>query len=379
MPKADLLTPIRPPKDLHPQFLNLISHAVFEPARGMLREVYAEFPDPDGNFVEQFQTSGIDARTFELFLFAMFKDLGHHIEREPRLDFILSRDGQEACVEAVIASPPPNDGIQPYTNDPPDRSPEELQEYREHEAVIRLGSPLFSKLQKKYWALPRALGKPLIFAIENFHAGALHFSDSTLSNYLFGLSSHSYHDADGKLITTHTLIDKHKSGTKEIPSGFFAQPNAENVSAVLFSNSGTIPKFNRMGHQGAYHSDAVRMIRWGTSYRFDPNSTSPEMFLYEVGDPSQGLESWREGTVLLHNPRAKHPVPRGWLGASVEQYVKGDRIVSEIAEPFHPYGSTTVIFPGNTPASLIQARMDEFVGRVLEQYPALRPDRDFEY
>jgi hypothetical protein len=66
------------------------------------------------------------------------------------------------------------------------------------------------------------------------------------------------------------------------------------------------------------------------------------MFLYEVGDPSQGLESWREGTVLFLNPRAKHPVPRGWLGASVEQYVEGDQIVSEMVEPFHPYGSTTV-------------------------------------
>jgi hypothetical protein len=376
MPKADLLTPIRRVKNLHPQFLNLISHDIYEPARGMLREVYAEFPDPDGNFVEQFQTSGFDARTFELFLFAMFKDLGHHIEREPRLDFILSRDGQEACVEAVIASPPRNDGIQPYTHDPPDRSPEELQE---QEMAIRLGSPLFSKLQKKYWALPRALGKPLIFAIENFHSGALHSADSTLSSYLFGLSSHWYHNADGKLITTHTPIDKHKSGTKEIPSGFFAQPDAENVSAVLFSNSGTIPKFNRMGQQGAYHSEAVRMIRWGTCYRFDPNSTSPEMFLYEVGDLSQGLESWREGTVLLLNPRAKHPVPRGWLGASVEDYVEGDQIVSKIAEPFHPYGSTTVNFPGNTPTSVIQASMDQFVGRVLEQYPELRPDRDFEY
>jgi hypothetical protein len=103
------------------------------------------------------------------------------------------------------------------------------------------------------------------------------------------------------------------------------------------------------------------------------------MFLHEVGDPSQGLESWREGTVLLLNPWAKHPVPRGWLGASVEQYVEDGEIVSEIMEPFHPYGSTTVNFPGNTPISIIQARMDEFVGRVLEQYPGLRPDRDFEY
>src|SRR5260370_38544040 len=187
--------------------------------------------------------------------------------------------------------------------------------------AIRLGSPLVSKLQKRYWTLPQAQGKPLIFAIENLHAGALHFGDTTLRNYLFGLSALWYHDASGKLIITHKPIDKHKAGTKEIPSGFFAQADAENVSAVLFSNSGTIPKFNRMGHQGPYHSDAVRMIRWGTSYRPDPNSAWPEMFLYEVGDPSQGLESWREGTVLFLNPRAKHPLPRGWLGASAEEYL----------------------------------------------------------
>jgi hypothetical protein len=41
-----------------------------------------------------------------------------------------------------------------------------------------------------------------------------------LRNYLFGLSAHWYHDADGKLIITHTPLD-----TKEIPSGFFAQPD----------------------------------------------------------------------------------------------------------------------------------------------------------
>jgi hypothetical protein len=178
MPKPELLTPVRPLKDLHPQFINLISHDVYEPARAMLREVCAEFPDPDGNFVEQFQTNGFDARTFELFLFAMFKDLGHHIERERRLDFILSRKGQTACVEAVVASPPPNHGIIPYTHDAPTRSPEELQGYLEQEMAIRLGSPLFSKLQKKYWTLPQTQGKPLIFAIENFHAGALHFGDT---------------------------------------------------------------------------------------------------------------------------------------------------------------------------------------------------------
>ncbi len=373
MPKRDLLTPIRQLKDLHPQFVALISNDLFKPARGMLREIYAEFPDPDGNFVEQFQTNGFDARTFEMFLFAMFKDLGHERGREPRLDFILTWKGQTACVEAVIASLPSNNGIIPYTHDAPTSTPQELQEYLQQEMAIRLGSPLYSKLKKKYWDLPQAKGKPLIFAIQNFHAGALHFAESTLTNYLFGLASHWYHDADGRLIITHAPIDKHKSGTKEIPSGFFAQPGAENVSAILYCNSGTVPKFNRMGQQGSYYSSKVRMIRWGTCYRHDPNATSPEMFLYEVGDPSEGLESWREGTVLIHNPRAKHPLGRGWLRASLEQHLEDGRIVSELAEPFHCYGSSTRIYPGDTPTAFLQAEMDEFVSRALEQYPELRP------
>lgn len=129
-----------------------------------------------------------------------------------------------------------------------------------------------------------------------------------------------------------------------------------------------------MGQQGRYHSEKVRMIRWGTCYRHDPNATSPEMFLYEVGDPSQGFESWREGTVLFHNPRARHPMPRDWLGAAVEQYLEDDRVITDLAEPFNPYGSTTVNFPGTTPTAFIQAKMDDFVRRVLSQYPTLTPE-----
>jgi hypothetical protein len=30
------------------------------------------YEDPDGNFIEQFQTTGFDARLWELYLFAMF-------------------------------------------------------------------------------------------------------------------------------------------------------------------------------------------------------------------------------------------------------------------------------------------------------------------
>lgn len=69
-----------------------------------------------------------------------------------------------------------------------------------------------------------------------------------------------------------------------------------------------------MGQEGAFRSNAVRMIRYGTCYRHDPNAALPAPFVYEVGD-GEWQETWREGTTLIHNPAALHPVPAGLLGA----------------------------------------------------------------
>lgn len=74
----------------------------------MRHELQKEFDDPDGNFVEQFQTTGFDARTFELFLFAMFRESGHAINRAySRPDFLLQKAGIGAWIEAVTANPAP--------------------------------------------------------------------------------------------------------------------------------------------------------------------------------------------------------------------------------------------------------------------------------
>jgi hypothetical protein len=146
---------------------------------------------------------------------------------------------------------------------------------------------------------------------------------------------------------------EHRTGDKFIPSGFFAQPNAENISAVLFCNTGTVAKFNRMGHQGSYHDPALRMIRWGSCFRHDPNATLPEGFLHEVGDPEAGLETWREGTVLIHNPFAIHKLPPEWFGAAVEDHMEKGQVVSTFREPFLPYGSLTENFDSTVPAEVI--------------------------
>ena len=58
------------------------------------------------HFVEQFQTSGFDARIFELYLHAYFESSGYVISRtRSNPDFILTRQRATVAVEATTSNP----------------------------------------------------------------------------------------------------------------------------------------------------------------------------------------------------------------------------------------------------------------------------------
>ena len=57
---------------------------------------------------------------------------------------------------------------------------------------------------------------------------------------------------DGKLVITNRDLKSHTFKGKTIESGFFSLPDAENVSAVVFSNAGTLAKFDRIGVLAGY-------------------------------------------------------------------------------------------------------------------------------
>ena len=364
-----------PEDELHPNYRDVRDAQHFEPARSLIRELQVDFDDPDGNFVEQFQTAGFDSRTFEFFLNAMFVDAGFEVDRSHnRPDFMLTKDGMSAGVEAVTASPASNAGVRPYKHGPTNRSPEEQDEYLRHDLAIRLGSPLFSKLQKRYWEEPHLANQPFVIAIQDFHeAGSLARSGAALGHYLFGIRQRWYHERDGTLVITEQEIDAHKNRVKEIPSGFFKQPSSEFVSGVLFSNSGTLPKFNRMGFQGKYGTPSLRMLRWGLKYRHDPNASLPEPFVYEVGNPTEGLETWSEGTVYFHNPNALHPLPIGWLGASDDECLVDGRVESAMKGEFHPYMSNMAIFAGDIANSDLQKFADRKFWELDRYFPQKHP------
>src|SRR3954452_5602710 len=115
----------------------------FAPARAVIDAVYERMGDPDGNFIEQFQTTGTDSRLWELYLFAAFEEQGWSIDRsQPAPDFLLSDARLEWGVEATTAS-----GHRPA---PELTTESELLDFLANELPIRLGSPLFSKLSRRY-------------------------------------------------------------------------------------------------------------------------------------------------------------------------------------------------------------------------------------
>ncbi|MBI4519930.1 MAG: hypothetical protein HY701_03780 [Gemmatimonadetes bacterium] len=348
---TDILTPVVSYDRLHPGFRSLIEYSGHEPARQLIRRLFASFVDRDGNFVEQFQTTGFDQRTWELFLFALFQDMGASFDwTHSAPDFVLTYRGQGLIIEATTANPPGGGPLAPTA--PTKRSPQELRHQMEHEYPIRLGSALYSKLQKRYWELPHVTGKPVILAIEDFHEpGSLYHSEASLWQYLYGIRGKWYFNDEGVLQIEEIPVDKHAHGAKEIPSAFFDLPNVEHISAVIFANSGTITKFNRMGFLMGYGDPSkILMIRTGTCYDHSPNAAEPLVFRYVVGHPDSPPETWGQGPSLFHNPNALCPLPHDLLPLAYH-YHDGSRLRSFLPD-FFPYGSQTQVLAeaGEAPA-----------------------------
>lgn len=336
----NLFTPIVPKEKMHVYFSRLISDNAFTPAREIINNMMPHFTDVDGNFAEQFQSSGFDARIWELCLYAylteeqLFMDCNYNAP-----DFVVKKYGKTVAIEAVTVNRKNDNPPKYFKEFPIQKTPSEILEENENAMPIRFGSPLYSKLQKKYWELAHVSGNPLVFAIADFHDDqSMLWSSTALINYLYGVRHDFHYDGDNKLVITPHTIKTHRVGEKEIPSGYFFQPDAEQVSAVLFSASGTISKFNRMGRQAGFKDPTVVMIRVGTYHDHDPNAAVPKMFRYMVDETSN--ETWGEGFSMFHNPNAIHPVPEELFPSIGHHHFQNGQIVSRLPD-FYLYASVT--------------------------------------
>jgi hypothetical protein len=245
-PSNELVIPCVPDNKLHPHFNALISNPELEAEKNLIKEIVYSYIDVDGHYIKEFQTEGFDARLWELYLYVYLHNSGFEIIREyPSPDYHVSFFGNEYFIEAVTVNPSKDLN----RSDPkPPKTIAEISSLKEDYMPIKFGSPLYTKLKKKYWEKSHVAGKPFIVAIHDYHMpGSMTWSGSSLQEYLYGVRAFLDIDKYGKQVPCLKKIDNHSWGNKTIPSNFFAQADTENISAVLFSNAATTTKFNRMG------------------------------------------------------------------------------------------------------------------------------------
>jgi hypothetical protein len=347
----DIFRPVVPPEKQHVYFQRLISHKAFSGARKVISEMMPHYIDVDGNLMQQFQSNGFDSRLWELYLFALLKESGFVLDRSYAApDFLGNRFGYEIALEAVIVGRKPGETISPFSPVAQLPTPAEIEEKLKNEMPIKFGSPLFSKLKKKYWEMEHVRGKPFVVAIADFHDElSMIWSSSALYAYLYGKRYELTKDSDGSLRAVRIDITSHTHEGKTIPSGFFEQEDSQNISAVLTTASGTTSKFNRMGRQAGYGDPKIRMLRIGTCHDHDPSALLPKRFYYEVNESSS--ERWSEGVNVFHNPNAKVPLEEdAFPFAGHHRLIDGD-IVSRLPD-FHPFASWTFdVCPRGTESS----------------------------
>lgn len=345
----DLFAPIVDKSRIHPYFDIVNTKPTHIAAKALISEIAPHFYDVDGNFVEQFQTQGFDSRLWELFLFCYFNEEHLHIDRTHSApDFMLSNGEIEVGLEAVIVgrktSPTPfekNDFLKLKID---------IEEETKNSMPIRYGSPLYSKLNYTpkgsglhYWEYPHTSGKPFVIAIADFHEDfSMTWSTTALQTYLYGFRYSNSYDDNGNLIITPEKIEYHEDPNtgKKIPSGFFFQPGAENISAILHTTSGTISKFNRIGKQCGFDENNTIMIRLVAFHNHDKNASKPHFAQYLVTEECE--ETWGEGISIYHNPNAIHPLPKDFFPTAAQHTLENDMIVSQLPD-IYVYSSFTIL------------------------------------
>jgi hypothetical protein len=306
------------------------------PARAVLQEIGPWLAPSDPHFVSEFQEKQFDQRLWEIYLWAALRELGFDVTQPEAPDFLCSSPLGSFTAEATTIKASEKG---PLAIHPDPKTPDEMRKFLAHFMPMKFGSSLTSKLNKKnkdgesYWERGNAPDKPFLLAIADFHipgsgeeVGSMTYTHSALSPYLYG-NRITWEMIDGQLAITSLPGEPHTYGGKSVPTGFFDLPGAENVSAVLFSNAGTLAKFDRMGVLAGWGAPAHRYFRSG--FRFDPNPNAVEGVVFsEEVLPERDDERWADELQIFHNPNAKRPLDRRLFPTVTQHFMEEGHLYS---------------------------------------------------
>ena len=205
------------------------------------------------------------------------------------------------------------------------------------------GSSLYSKLnhtykEQPYWELPHVKGKPLVYAIADFHADmSMTWSFLGIVSILYGIEQKAIHHDDGTISLENEsgiTFQKRESSIKPL----FLDDKFKHVSAILFSPCGTLPKFNRMGIQAGYGNNNNKVYQIKICYNSNPNAILPNVIGKVVNEGCR--ETWADGIQIFHNPFAEIPLNPDFFPNAGHHFYK-DGLLRSIVPDGHTISTIT--------------------------------------
>ena len=301
------------------------------PAAVVMQELYLALPRPDKNFASDMRSANFDSRMWELYLLACFREQGITVRQDhPSPDFFLERQGATAYVEAVTAHSISGPIQMPSR---PTFAPTDPGERQAGAAAARFAKTLRSKLQKNYQAFAHVQGNPFALAIADFHQSAsMVWSRESLPCYIYGFVTEVIETPDGPVASRRAI--SHLQDNNKLPTGLFLDPANRHLSAIIFSNAGTMAKFNRMGYLAGLRPPGLRMERYGLIFDRRPGVLDPIEFRgdilsaeYEALWP--GGECWCQELEVYHNPLAAYPISHALFPGASHWFERDGEIVCE--------------------------------------------------
>ncbi|MEZ5492641.1 MAG: hypothetical protein R3F50_20350 [Gammaproteobacteria bacterium] len=325
----DLFTPAVNEKDFHPNFRNILRAELCK-ERKELQRWASDFPDRDGKFVKEFQTT-FNPCFWELYLNALFKDLGFDLDWEfPSPDFLVRKNGIQFSIEAATAGAA--SGKTPEWEKTISK-PEEIENISlnalNRESIIRLSNTFFSKLKKyrdSYSKASHVKNRPFVIAIAPFEQP--HFN-LQYNRPITALLYDYYVDEEAYLANpedypsgppARQLGSVEKDNGSEIELGVFSDSLCSEISAVIFSCTATWGKVDAL----TTNSNVRRVI---SSIRGEPPHGAPKLF---TCSGSESTETIQDGLQVYHNPYAVNPIDPEYFRADGVVQVFGDKATASL-------------------------------------------------
>ncbi len=317
---SDIFSPAVSEEKFHPQFSALLNSPFHGEARLLINTLYQRMGKPSKAFIRKFQTDNFHSHLFEIACFAYLESAGLKPCRDSDSpDFLASRDGFNLAIEATTANPPKNQAADISLVQMKALSKEELVQKVEVEFPRRMFSILKKKINHQYDQLPQCEGRPLVLMVAPFfEPGSVFYTDESLVDCLYGI--------------------------EDSTTGLFSLPEAEAISAVLYCNAFTVPRFFRLAIP-LDNTAKVSAIREGTYCAVESDGELVvREYQYRVGHHSSPEETWHEGVTLFLNHNARIPISKEILPHTSSFSIEGGGLVREV-QGFHPMTSFMWIYP----------------------------------